>query len=99
MKILAMEKELPGVSTEQFAPLLESEARAVWKLYLTGSVRELYFDADVSKAVLVLDCGSTDEASTILNSLPLVQSRLIKFDLIPLIPYPGFARLFSNSDP
>jgi len=31
----------------------------------------------------------------LLATLPLVQARLIAFDIIPLAPYPGFGRLFA----
>jgi hypothetical protein len=57
-------------------------------------IRELYFRADRHAAVLVLECASTEEAQSVLSTLPLVAAGLIHFDLIPLAPYPGFARLF-----
>jgi hypothetical protein len=41
-----------------------------------------------------LECRDATEANDILDSLPLVKAGLIAFDLIPLVPYPGFARLF-----
>jgi hypothetical protein len=41
-----------------------------------------------------LECQDVEEANEVISSLPLVQAGLIAFDLIPLIPYPGFARLF-----
>jgi hypothetical protein len=91
---LALEKELPGVTAEQFRPHLQAEAARVWELYQAGIVRELYFRGDWPGAVLVLECAGTDETQTVLNSLPLVQAGLISFDLIPLVPYPGFSRLF-----
>ena len=96
MKILAMEKETPGVKPEQFAQHLKLEARQVWKLYQDGIIRELYFRQDRSEAVLILECASADEASRALDNLPLVQAGLITFDLIPLLPYPGFSRLFAE---
>jgi hypothetical protein len=96
MKILAMEKETPGVKPEQFKPYLYNEARQVWTLYQEGLIRELYFRRDQSHAVLILECTSTEEASQAVETLPLVQAGLITFDLIPLLPYPGFSRLFVN---
>ena len=36
------------------------------------------------------------EAQQVLASLPLVQAGLITFEVIPLVPYPGFARLFEK---
>jgi hypothetical protein len=96
MKILAMEVETEGVKPEQFAPHLEAEARRVWELYQGGMIRELYFRADRSEAVLILECTDTREAQHVLESLPLVQAGLIHFDVIPLIPYSGFGRLFGE---
>jgi len=68
----------------------------VWALYQEGLIRELYFRADRSEAVLVLECASLDEARAALGSLPLVQAGLIRFELVPLRPYPGFSRLFAG---
>jgi hypothetical protein len=45
---------------------------------------------------LILECADTNEAQHLLESLPLVQAGLIRFDVIPLIPYPGFERLFEE---
>jgi hypothetical protein len=38
-----------------------------------------------------------DEARSVLDTLPLVREQLIGFELIPLIAYPGFARLFAET--
>lgn len=48
------------------------------------------------QGVLVLECESLQHAETVLSSLPLVQRRLISFELIPLEPYSGYSRLFSQ---
>ena len=96
MKILAMEIETKGVRPEQFGPHLKAEARCVWEYYQNGTIRELYFRADRSEAVLILECRDISEAKEILDSLPLVQTGLISFEIIPLVPYPGLARLFEG---
>jgi hypothetical protein len=97
MKILAIEKEVPGVTEDRFRPeLLKAEAVRAWELYEAGVVRELYFRQDRPEAVLVLECPTVEEACAVLNTLPLVQERVIAFDLIPLRAYPGFARLFAS---
>jgi hypothetical protein len=95
MKVLAIEKELPGATEEQFQSLLKDEARNVWNLQQSGLLREIYFGADRHNAVLILECPGSEEARQALASLPLVTAGLIEFELIPLIPYDGFARLFS----
>ncbi len=96
MKILAIEKEKPGLQPGQFAPFLTPEAMHVWDLYRSGRIREIYFRADRSQAVLLLECVDAAEAQQILDSLPLVQAGLIDFEIIPLIPYTGFERLFEK---
>jgi hypothetical protein len=96
MKILAMEIETKGVQPEQYGPHLKAEARRVWELQQSGVIRELYFRADRSEAVLILECADIHEAQQVLKSLPLVQAGLITFEVIPLIAYPGFARLFAD---
>lgn len=94
MKVLAIERELPGVIDADFEPHLAAEAARAWDLYQDGVIRELYFRADRHEAVLVLESTTIEQARQVLDTLPLVQNRLIDFDLIALRPYPGFARLF-----
>ncbi len=97
MKILAIEKNIRGVNDDRFTPqLLQAEAARAWELTQGGTIRELYFRADREEAVLILECVDVPEASNILDSLPLVKNRMISFELIPLKPYPGFARLFEH---
>jgi len=92
MKILAIEYE--GKSSDQFKPYLKDEARAVWELYKKNFIREIYFRKDNTSAVIMLECNSVGEAEKILTELPLVKEKLIYFDIIPLVAYPGFERLF-----
>jgi len=95
MKILAIEHEFPGATVEKFQEYARLEAARAWELQQQGLIRELYFRADRSEAVLVLECDDLESARTVLASLPLVKQGLIDFELIPLVAYPGFARLFA----
>jgi hypothetical protein len=94
MKVLALEKEIPGVTAAQFQQHAQAEARRAWELYQEGVIREMYFRADRPEAVLVLECANVAAAQAALETLPLVREKLIEFEIIPLKPYPGFARLF-----
>jgi muconolactone delta-isomerase len=96
MKILALEKEIPGVTGDQFQPHLRAEAARVWELLQASVLREIYFSQDEHTAVLILECADAADAQQILNTLPLVDAGLITFDVIPLVPYPGLARLFAE---
>ena len=95
MKILALEQDVAGFTAEDFTPQLKAESARVWELYQAGVLRELYFRADRPSAVLILECANVEESQSILKTLPLVEHGLITFDVIPLIAYPGFARLFA----
>jgi len=96
MKILALEKEIPGVTNEAFQPHLKQEAAAVWALHQADILREVYFRQEWRGAVLILECRDAAEAHRVLDDLPLVRAGLIAFEVIPLIPYPGLARLFAD---
>jgi hypothetical protein len=95
MKFLAIEHERPEARGHDFQSYLEGEARQLWQYYLDGKVREVYFRTDTHEAVIILECPDLSEAKYILDYLPLVQAGLIFFEIIPLAPYDGFARLFA----
>ncbi len=96
MKIIAMEHEAPGAITKAFQAYGREEAERVWELHQQGIVREMYFRADRKEAILILECDNPDTARNILETLPMVRHGLITFEVIPLLPYSGFARLFSK---
>ncbi len=93
MKFLALEEGIEGVTSERCLPYLRAEAERVLELYESGTLREIYFRGDRNAAVLVLECLSAEDAGQVLSTLPLVREGLIRFELIPLSPYPGFRRL------
>ena len=94
MKILVLEKAVPGVAASAFTPqVLKQEAMRVVELQRAGVLREIYFRHDRSDAVLILECADAAEAQRVLGTLPLVHAGLIAFEVIPLKPYPGLARL------
>ncbi len=95
MKFIALEIEAATATAKDFEPHLKEEARHLWELQQQGIVREAYFRADQHTAVLVLECASLAEVEELLSAFPLVQRGLISFEIIPLLPYSGLARLFA----
>lgn len=85
---------MDNTRTIDFRKNAKTEAKALWRLYQNGIVREFYFRKDENLAVLIIEARNKQEAKKILNKLPFVSKRLIEFELIPLKPYPGFERLF-----
>jgi muconolactone delta-isomerase len=96
MKVLALGHDVVAQEDPSFAELRPAEARRAWELYQQDVLREIYFRADRPNGVLVLEVPDLAAARDVIDSLPLVAAGLIDFDLVPLKPYPGFARLFAE---
>ena len=96
MRLIALEHELKPLDPATAAEVLHTEAAALWALQQEGLVREAHFRADRKEAVLILEVRDLAEAETRLSAMPLVREGYIRFELIPLVPYDGYARLFAN---
>lgn len=94
MKILAIEKELKTVDWEKESQTLIEEAKSAYNLLLKGSLREIYFTEN-KNAVLVLECVNKITATQLLSKLPLVEKKIIDFEIMGLQPYTGFSRLMN----
>ena len=92
MKILALEKEIEGLEWENPEDLLKDEAQHVYHLYLSGSLREIYF-TESKNAILVMEAEDKNAAIKLLDTLPLVKSGKIKFEVMELRPYTGYERI------
>lgn len=92
MHFLAVIKRKTGESAQnQLEALLEPEAEYVRKLYTEGVFRSVWSRGDVKGAVIELECPSRDDASRVLENLPFAIAGLVDIDIIPLLPYRGFA--------
>lgn len=96
MKILAIEKEIEGTEWDNMETMLKEEAHHVFRLYLSDSIREIYFTAE-NHAVLILETKDLKMAKEMLDDLPLVKNQKISFDIAELRPYTGFERLIQNN--
>jgi len=94
MKILTLEHELPGATSEDFQRVANVEAHRVWALIQEEKIREISFRRERDNALILLEGHDPEEAEKILAMLPMDKNGLIEFELIPLKPYPGLARLF-----
>jgi hypothetical protein len=96
MKVLALGHDVVAQDDPRFVELRPAEARRVWDMYQADLLREVYFRADSPNGVLLFEVADVAAARAAIDSLPLVAAGLIDFDLVPLRPYPGFARLFRD---
>jgi hypothetical protein len=95
MKILVMPKPIEGVSREQLLQHAAEEIQAVWQLYAQGICREFYTRAnEPGRVVMIFESESIEATNKALATLPFARLHLIDFDVIPLAPFTGLARLF-----
>jgi hypothetical protein len=73
MKILAIEKETEAIEWDNLEGLLRNEAHHIYHLYLSDSLREIYFTEN-KNAVLVLETADKKVALKLLDTLPLVKA-------------------------
>ena len=92
MKILAIENEIEGVEWDNSEDLLKDEAQHVYNLYLSDSLREIYFTENKNE-ILMMETEDKKTAIKLLDSLPLVRSGKIKFEVMELRPYTGYQRI------
>ena len=92
MQFLAVIKRKTNESSQsQLEGLLEPEAEYVRKLYSQGIFRSVWSRGDVKGAVIELECENREDASRMLESLPFATAGLVDIEVIPLLPYRGFA--------
>jgi hypothetical protein len=95
MKILVMPKPIEGVSREELLQHAPAEIRAVWGLYEQGICREFHTRAnEPGRVVMMFESASVEAAKEALATLPFARLHLVDFDVIPLAPFTGLARLF-----
>ncbi len=66
MRILAMEKAGPAAAHGDMKRFLPDEARRVWELQQSDQLREIWFTVPDRRAVLLLECGSVEDAGALL---------------------------------
>ena len=92
MRFLALVRRKTEDFTEaQIAEYLEPEAERVRDLYTQGVFRTVYSRGDVKGAVVELECASIEEAKQVMETMPFARQKMIDVEVIPLLPYRGFA--------
>lgn len=92
MRFLALvRRKNEDFSEAQIAAYLEPEAERVRELYTQGVFRAVYSRGDVKGAVVELECASVEEAHEVMQTMPFAQQKMIDVQIIPLLPYRGFA--------
>lgn len=96
MQFLVVCRIPAGTPRRQVIKLIRPEAKAVWKLYESGLVREIYYIDDLSGAVLKVEAASLEEVKKGVETLPMIQDGSLVPEYIALKPYTGFGKLFEK---
>lgn len=76
----------PGVEREQIMKVMPREVRETVQLYLDGKIQQWYSKGDGKGVVFLLNCATTEEAKTIMESLPLSKANLVNLEYTELSP-------------
>jgi hypothetical protein len=74
--------------------ILKEEAHYVWNLQKKGILRNIWFTVESRNAVLMIEGKNEENVRTIMDTLPLVREKMIKYSIIALTVYDGYERLF-----
>lgn len=96
MQFLVIARAVEGTPMEKVLPYVKPEAEKVWEYYAADVVRSIYYIADMSGAVLMLEAASIDAAQEAVAKLPMAQNHILRFEILPLKPYTGLDALFAK---
>ena len=98
MKILAILRPPDGTDARGAVMKHASEElHALWDLFRTGFVREMYSPGGPG-AILVVEADSIEDAADRLAELPLLVNHIMTLELIELHPFAAMQMLFSDQD-
>ena len=85
-KILAIGRLNAPPTPDELKLLSSQEAPETVRLYLAGKIDQWYSINNGNGVVFLLNVSTIEEASTLLEALPLGKAKLMTFQLIPLGP-------------
>ena len=103
MRFIAFGSELdttfPSLAPDEARALGRAEARRAWELYQEGVIREINFRSDRHSSIMLLEAADAAAAQAALATLPFVRAGILSFEVVGLLPYDGWARLFTPERP
>ena len=66
----------------------------LWNLQKKGVIRSIWFTKNTREAILIIEAEDTIRTKEIVDTFPLVEEGLISYDIVELIAYDGYERLF-----
>ena len=85
-----------GVTRQQIMNVMPAEIRATVKLYLDGKIRQWYSRGDGKGVIMLIDAKTIDEASAIIDAMPLSKENLMDHEYIPVGPLMPLSALIAR---
>jgi hypothetical protein len=96
MQVLVIARVKSGIPMEEVLPLISKEAAQAWEFYSIEQIRQMYYFADMSGAVMLWEGESVETVTLELQKLPMVKAGVLTCEVLPLKPYTGYAALFAK---
>ena len=91
---LVITHDKPNVNWNEQEQLLKQEAKVLWDLQKKNIIRNIWFTKNTREAILIIEEKDSIRTKEIIDTFPLVKEGLITYDLVELVAYDGFERLF-----
>jgi hypothetical protein len=97
MQFLVIARIAQGTSSDKVLPYIKPEAGQAWEFYASEQIRQMYYIADMSGAVMLWEGESVEAVTQEAQKLPMYKAGILDLDILPLKPYTGYASLFAQS--
>ncbi|MGL4621551.1 MAG: hypothetical protein ACRC06_15135 [Waterburya sp.] len=97
MQVLVIARVKPETPMEKVLPFVSLEASQAWEFYASEQIRQMYYIADMSGAVMLWEGESVESVTKEAQKLPMYEAGILDFDILPLKPYTAYASLFTQS--
>lgn len=96
MQVLVIARVKNKIPLEQVLPFVSAEANRAWKFYASEQIRQMYYIADMSGAVMLWEGENIESVTQEAQKLPMFKESILELEILPLKPYTGYASLFAQ---
>jgi hypothetical protein len=94
MQVLVIARVKSGTAMETVLPFISPEAVQAWEFYSQEQIRQMFYIADMSGAVMFWEGESVESVTQQVQKLPMVKEGILSCEVLPLKPYTGYESLF-----
>jgi hypothetical protein len=94
MQILVIARIKPAIPVEEALPFVSLEAAQAWEFYASEQIRQMFYIADMSGAVMLWEGESLESVTQQVQKLPMVKEGILACEILPIKPYTGYESLF-----